>query len=328
MGTIPNSLKNSGWNLIDKAPLVVVLGGLGFIGSHLSRALLNLGYRVRIFDKLYASNRLLKDIESRVEIVEGDSERPDDVINVLGEALICFHLIHTTVPGSSMQDPGYDVQSNVLSSVRWLSQLDGALLKRLIYISSGGTVYGLPQTSPINEDHPTNPVSSYGITKLSIEKYITLYASLYGIEYRIARPSNVYGEGQRLNINQGVIGVFANKAFRGEPIEVWGDGNIKRDYLYVADLVSALVALLHHDGPSRIFNISSGQGHSLLEIIGIMEEIIGNKIKTKFLPKRGFDIPVNVLSSKRLKDETGWVPKVGLYEGISRYVQWFRKTIL
>jgi len=326
MGRVRNCLRRSGSNLPGKASLVVVLGGLGFIGSHLSRALLSLGYRVRIFDKLYASHELMEDIESRVEIIEGDFEKSKDVIDVLIDAPICFHLIHTTVPGSSMQDPAYDVQSNILSSARWLSQLHSTSLKKLIYISSGGTVYGLPQTNPINEDHPTNPICSYGITKLCIEKYIALYANLYGIEYRIARPSNAYGEGQRLHISQGVIGVFADKVLHGKSIEVWGDGNIKRDYLYVADLVSALVALLDYNGPSRIFNISSGQGHSLLEIIEMMEEIIGNKIKMKFLPKRGFDTPVNVLSSKRLKDETGWVPKVGLHEGISRYIQWFRKS--
>ncbi|MFX0197452.1 MAG: NAD-dependent epimerase/dehydratase family protein [Candidatus Hodarchaeota archaeon] len=325
---IPNCLKRSGSNLIDKAPLAVVLGGLGFIGSHLSRALLGLGYRVRIFDKLYASDELIEDIKCQVEIVEGDFEKSKDVVDVLIDAPICFHLIHSTVPGLSMQDPAYDVQSNVLSSVRWISQLHRTSLKKLIYISSGGTVYGLPQTNPINEDHPTNPICSYGITKLCIEKYIALYASLYGIEYRIARPSNAYGEGQKLHISQGVIGVFTDKVLHGEPIEVWGDGNMRRDYLYIADLVSALVALLDHSGPSRIFNISSGQGRSLFEIIEMIEGITGNKVKIKFLPSRGFDVPVNILSCKRLNDETGWAPKVGAYEGISRYIQWFRKSTL
>lgn len=311
---------------MGKARLAVILGGLGFIGSHLSRALLHLGYRVRIFDKLYASDQLIRDIQSQVETVEGDYERPEDVIDVLADAEICYHLIHTTVPGSLMQDPAYDAQSNVLSSVRWLSQLNRLSLKRLIYISSGGTVYGIPQTNPINEDHPTHPISSYGITKLCIEKYLALYANLYGIDYRIARPSNVYGEGQRLYIHQGVVGVFVDRVFHGEPIEIWGDGRVRRDYLYITDLISALVALLNHGEPGRIFNISSGQGHSLLEIIQMIEKISGNKIDIKFLSSRGFDVPVNVLSYKRLKDETGWTPEVGLYEGISRYIEWFRKS--
>ena len=312
---------------MDKAPLAVVLGGLGFMGSHLSRALLGLGYRVRIFDKLYASDQLVRDIRSQVEVVEGDYERPEDVMGVLADASVCYHLIHTTVPGSSMQDPAYDVQSNVVASARWLSQLNKTSLKKMIYVSSGGTVYGVPQTNPIREDHPTNPISSYGITKLCIEKYLSLYGNLYGLDYRIVRPSNVYGEGQRLHIHQGIIGVFVDKVFGGEPIEVWGDGKVRRDYLYITDLVSALVALLNHVGPSRIFNISSGQGHSLLEVIEMIEKISGEKINLRLLPSRGFDVPVNVLSYNRIKDETGWTPRVGLYEGISHYIQWFSKTV-
>lgn len=309
-------------------PLVVILGGFGFIGSHLSRALLNLGYRVRLFDKLYASNQLIADILPQVETVEGDYERAEDIIDVLADANVCFHLVHTTVPGSSMQDPAYDVQSNVVSSARWLPQLDQISLKQLIYISSGGTVYGLPQMNPITEDHATQPICSYGITKLCIEKYIALYSNLNGIEYRIARPSNIYGEGQRLHTHQGVVGVFVDKVLHGKPIEIWGDGNIERDYLYIADLVSALIALLDHHGPSHIFNISSGQGYSLFEIIDVIRRITNAEINTRMHPRRGFDVPVNILSSKRLQDETGWAPEVSLYEGISRYVEWFRKSLL
>ena len=227
-----------------------------------------------------------------------------------------------------MQDPAYDAQSNILSSVRWLSQLNRLSLRKLIYVSSGGTVYGIPQKNPIDENHPTYPMSSYGITKLCVEKYLALYADLYGMDYRIARPSNVYGEGQRLHIHQGVVGVFVDRVFHDEPIQIWGDGKVRRDYLYITDLVSALLALLDHEGPSRIFNISSGQGHAVLEIAQMIGNISGKKVEIKFLSGRGFDVPVNVLSSERLKDETGWVPKVSLEEGISRYIEWFSKTVL
>jgi UDP-glucose 4-epimerase len=307
-----------------KKERVVILGGCGFVGSHLARALVSQGYSVRIFDKLYASHDLVQDIESSVEILEGDIERTQDVLSALSGEEICFHLIHTTVPGSSMEDPGFDVQSNVVSTVRWMAQLGKTSIKKLFYISSGGTVYGIPQTNPINEDHPTHPISSYGITKLCIEKYLAVYANLYGIDYRIARPSNVYGEGQKLQIQQGVVGVFVDKLFRDEPIEVWGDGHVRRDYLYISDLISALVTLLDHRGAGRIFNISSGQGHSILEIIEVIERASGRKIGIRFQPSRTFDVPVNVLSSKRLQSETGWTPAVSLDEGISRYIEWFR----
>jgi UDP-glucose 4-epimerase len=294
-----------------RKPLVVILGGLGFIGSHLSRAMVQEGFPVRIFDKLYTSRELIKDIEPCVEVVEGDVERPQDV--------------QTTVPGSSMQDPGYDVQSNVVSSVRWMSQLHRTSIRRLIFISSGGTVYGIPQCNPITEDHPTNPICSYGITKLSIEKYVLLYGHLYGIDYRILRPSNVYGEGQKLNINQGLIGVFADRLLREEPIEIWGDGTVQRDYLYISDLISGILKLTEYRGPHPIFNISTGEGHSILEIIEMLGEIFGKSPRLTFKPSRGFDVPINVLSAKRLMEETGWRPRTALRQGLERYVQWLRK---
>ncbi len=308
-------------------PLVVILGGLGFIGSHLSRALVKEGFPVRIFDKRYASRELIKDIESCVQVVEGDVERPQDVLDSLSGGEICFHLIHTTVPGSSMQDPGYDVQSNVVSSVRWMSQLHLTSIRSLIYISSGGTVYGISQANPITEDHPTNPICSYGITKLSIEKYIFLYGRLYGVDCRVVRPSNVYGEGQKLNINQGLVGVFADRILREEMIEVWGDGTAQRDYLYINDLISGLLKLKEYQGPQRIFNISSGESHSIVEIVEMLGEIIGKSPRLVFRSSRGFDVPMNVLSSKRLIEETGWKPRTAFREGVGRYVQWLRTQI-
>lgn len=305
---------------------VLVMGGLGFIGSRLCRALLQEGYRVRIFDKLYGSHNLISDIEAQVEIIESDIERPEDVLSALEGVDVAVHLIHTTVPGSSMLDPAYDVQSNVVSSARWLSSLKDKGLARIIYISSGGTVYGNPKTNPITEDHPTEPVSSYGITKLAVEKYVAMYANLFDLQYRIGRPSNVYGEGQRLNIGQGVIGVFLDRALEGKPIEIWGDGTTKRDYIYVEDLVKGILKLLRHEGEGRVFNISTAVGYSLNEIIAIIRDETKLPVEVVYKQARGYDVPVNVLDNAHIKSELGWQPETNLREGIRNVYQWIRAT--
>lgn len=305
---------------------ILVLGGLGFIGSHLSRLLLKEGYQVRIFDKLYGSRNLIADIVEKIEIEEGDAERPEDILRSLRDIDIAIDLIHTTVPGASMNDPSYDVQTNVVSHAGWLSLLKDTRLRRIIYVSSGGTVYGVPQQNPIGEDHPTDPISSYGITKLAIEKYVAMYANIHGIEYRICRPANVYGEGQRLHIGQGVIGVFLERCLKGQPIEIWGDGTVRRDYLYVTDMVQGIVKLIDHRGDSRIFNISSGRGYSLNEIIAFIRDELKMPVAVTYMTSRKFDVPVNVLDSSRLRRETGWMPQTDMVAGMHRVCDHLRRS--
>ncbi|HEY3104438.1 MAG TPA: NAD-dependent epimerase/dehydratase family protein [Pyrinomonadaceae bacterium] len=299
---------------------VVVLGGLGFIGSHICRELTANNYAVRIFDKLYASRELVADYENQIEIVEGDANRAKDVLAAIRDATVLIDLIHTTVPGSSMKDPVYDISTNVVSTVRWLERLSETNIRRILFVSSGGAVYGVPRMNPITEEHPTNPTSSYGITKLAIEKYISMYASMCGIDYCLVRPSNVYGEGQRLNIGQGVIGVMVDRALRGEQLELWGSGKVSRDYLHVSDLAAAMIKLSEYRGSERVFNVSSGVGHSVLEIIAILENLLGPLPDVVRQPERSYDVPVNVLDSSKLHKETGWRPLVSLEEGIARTV--------
>lgn len=303
---------------------VLVMGGLGFIGSHLCRSLVQARHKVRIFDKRYCSRDLIGDIHDEVEIEEGDIERPEDVLQALRGIDVVVDLIHTTVPGSSMEDPGYDVQSNIVSHVRWLSLLKDTDVRRIVYISSGGTVYGIPLNNPISEDHPTEPICSYGISKLTIEKYVAMYADISGIEYRICRPGNVYGEGQRLSIGQGVIGVFLESALKGMPVEIWGSGNVKRDYLYVKDLVTGILKVMNHSGKKRVFNISTGVGHSLNDIVRIIRDEVNIPLQVNYKEIRKFDVPISILDNSRIQEETDWAPKTDIIEGIRRVLDWLR----
>lgn len=304
---------------------VVVFGGLGFIGSHLCRELLKHCATVKVFDRPGGSRESVRDIEKSIEIVDGDISNTEDVIAVLRDATVLINLVHTTVPGSSMKDPGYDVVSNVGSTVKWLERLKETELRRIVYFSSGGTVYGIPEVVPITEDHPTNPISSYGITKLAIEKYTAMYANRFGIDYRLVRPSNVYGPGQQLNQGQGVIGVLAQCALQGEPLEVWGEGTDRRDYLFIDDLVAALIKLLVYRGPLNVFNISSETGHSVLDLIAVLNKEIDSLPQIAHRDARGFDVPINILDSSRLRQETGWRAAVSFEEGVRRTVQWLKE---
>lgn len=308
-----------------RAGRVVVLGGCGFIGSHICRALVAAGHEVRIFDKVYAGRSHVEESGGGIEIIEGDVARPDDVLAALKGAETVINLVHTTVPGSSMLDPAYDVESNVVASVRWLSRLSETGVRRVLFVSSGGTVYGLPQSDLIDESHPTDPISSYGITKLAIEKYVAMYAEAAGVGHVILRPSNVYGEGQRLHIGQGVIGVLADRALRGEPLEIWGTGESLRDYLYIEDFVDAVLRLIAYEGARHVFNVSSGRGNSVREILAILERQLERTLDITYKPARGFDVPANVLDSSRLRAETGWEPRVNLDDGVARVVRWLKR---
>lgn len=312
----------------SKQQRVLVMGGLGFIGSHLSRMLLQEGYSVRIFDKLYGSRSLVADIEKKIEVEEGDAEKPEDILRSMRNIDIAIDLIHTTVPGTSMEDSAYDVQTNIVPHAAWLSQLNKTELRKIIYISSGGTVYGLPQINPIGENHPTEPISSYGITKLAIEKYVSMYADTYGIDYRICRPANAYGEGQHLHTGQGTIGVFLEKCLKKQPIEIWGDGTVSRDYVHVADVVQAILKLISYQGQDRIFNISSGRGYSLNDIITIIRDVVQIPVKVNYVKSRKFDVPINILDSSRLMRETGWKPQIDLVFGMRLVYEYLKSSLV
>lgn len=303
---------------------VLVMGGLGFIGSHICRSLIENNFAVRVFDKLYASTDLVNDCLNNLEILQGDIQKSGDVISALKDVDIVIDLIHTTVPGSSMKDVGYDIQSNVEAHARWLSRINEVSITRIIYISSGGTVYGPPKYLPVDEQHPTDPISSYGITKLAVEKYVAMYAGMNGVSYCICRPSNVYGEGQRLNIGQGVIGVFLDRAMREEPIEIWGDGEVTRDYLHISDLTSAVLGLIDYSGEKTHFNVSSSMGYSLNEICRTIEAVMGRPLLLSYRQTRSFDVRVNILDSRRLREEIDWRPKTELYEGIMKMYEYLR----
>jgi len=302
----------------------VVIGGNGFIGTHLIEFLVRDGVSVRAFDR-YPSQFVQP--KKEVEYVIGDLGNHGALAEIVENADWVFHLAYTTLPKTSNDDPAYDVRSNLIDAVQLLQSCKEAGVKKVIFVSSGGTVYGVPQTVPILETHPTNPICSYGITKLAIEKYLQLFFHLYGLDYAVARISNPYGEGQNPNAKQGAIGVFLGKVARGEPIEIWGTGDVVRDYLHIDDAAHALIKAARYksaaDGP-RIFNIGSGQGHSLNEIVDEIKLVVDREVIVEHKPARSLDVQANVLDTTLARTCLGWKPTIDLRTGLTRAWSWIK----
>lgn len=299
----------------------VVLGGGGFIGSHLCEALLADGHDVRAFDRREA--RFLPEVErAGTEICIGDFLNQADIKIALADADVVYHLISATVPQTSNESPLNDVETNIMGTLRLLDAARDARVGKIVFASSGGTVYGIPQEIPIKENHPTNPTSSYGISKLATEKYLHLYSVLHGLDYCVLRVSNAYGERQPVTGTQGVIGTFLERAIQNDEIPVLGDGQTMRDYIHVGDIVAAFAKAGKYTGESRVFNIGTGQGHSVNDIIGLIEQIIRRPLKIKYLPNRVFDVPFNILDISHANMYLDWQPKVSIFEGISRTYEW------
>jgi UDP-glucose 4-epimerase len=272
----------------------VILGGGGFLGYHLCQALLTAGHRVRIFDRPNLERFSLLDSSGSVEWIEGDFVNQGDLEPAISGCDIIYHLVSTTLPKSSNENPLYDIETNVIGTLRLLDLVKGKN-KKIIFISSGGTVYGIPEEVPIKESHPTNPICSYGIGKVTIEKYLHLYHHLYNLDYCVFRLANPFGERQKVTAAQGVIAVFLHKALHDQPIEIWGDGTVIRDYLYVKDAIAPVVKAITYRVDCRIFNVGSGEGKSLNEVLAAIGALLGKKVRCTYTPSRAFDVPSNVL---------------------------------
>jgi UDP-glucose 4-epimerase len=299
----------------------VVLGGGGFLGSHACDVLLSQGCRVRVFEKQYVGKENIHHAISDIEWTEGDFTNEAHVLEAVQGMDYIIHAIGTTLPKDSNENPVYDISSNVISTLHLLEAAKEAGVKKIIFFSSGGTVYGIPQRIPISEDHPTDPISSYGIQKLTIEKYLKLYHYLHGLDYAIMRMSNPYGERQRPVASQGAVAVFLYKALKGEPVEIWGDGSVTRDYIHVSDVADVIPLLLRYEGKNKLFNIGSGRGLSLLDLINTFERVIGRPIDVCFAPARAFDVPVNILDNSLAQRELKWTPRIDLDEGARRTIK-------
>ena len=296
----------------------VLIVGAGFIGSHICRQLLSEAHQVRILTRSIpeaAHARLLEGAEVRI----GDATDPAAVSAALAGIDWVIFGAGGLVPAASQANPIPDISLALRPLLTVLDAVARSAVTGFTYLSSGGTVYGHSTTPLIREDHPTDPITAYGVLKLAGEKFAGLYARQSGTPTRILRCANVYGEGQRTDRGQGVVGTFLSALRQGAPVTLYGGGAMVRDFVHVNDVAAAVTRLrpappLTDEG-FGIVNVGSGLGVSVSELLSIMQEAVGVKATVRHMPSRPFDVERNVLDISRLRSLTELVP-IGLRDGL------------
>lgn len=292
---------------------VLVIGGNGFIGSHLVTALRMRGDEVAVLDRFPPRS----DIDwHEVRYYLGDFYDRAILDKVLPGIDQVYHLASSTVPGSADADPVADIQGNLLGTHELLAAMRSHGARRLCYFSSGGTVYGNPDRVPVAESHPLRPISSYGIVKVAVEQYLTMFQRQGWLDPVIIRPSNPYGPRQSTSGIQGAIASFLGKAKDGGIVNIWGDGTVIRDYIYVDDLVELAIKAARQNINCTV-NAGSGEGHSLNDICALIRAVTKLELPVEFQPGRAFDVKQIVLDVSAARRLFEWCPRTALADGIA-----------
>jgi UDP-glucose 4-epimerase len=303
----------------------LVIGGGGYIGTHLILRLLETGRRVTVMGR---SKTPRYPLTEGVDYCAGDFGDRNLTNALLDQHQEVIHLAYATVPNTSFDNPLADLSQNLPPAVQLFSEV-AQRGGRLVLVSSGGTVYGQAERLPIPEHHPTNPISPYGVTKLTLEKYAHLYAVTHGLQVICVRPGNAYGAGQRPHIGQGFISTAMASMMDGQPVKIFGGCGAIRDYVYVTDLAAGIVCALESGHLSETYNIGSGMGRSNMDVVEAMAPLLtrsGYEIRVEHLPERIFDVRANVLDSTKLSQHTGWVPKIEFLDGLLKTNEWLRSA--
>jgi len=305
---------------------VLVTGGAGFIGSHLVDRLIRDGYEAVVVDDL--STGFEKNINPACTFYKASICDRVGVEKIFSTERIdyVFHLAAQMDVRKSVQDPIFDAESNIIGSLYLILDSVRFGIKKFVYASTGGAVYGEPQHLPVSEAHPINPISQYGISKHTVEHYLYLYSLHAGLKYTVLRYPNVYGPRQNPKGEAGVNAIFIGLMLSGERPVIFGDGEQLRDYVFVSDVVEANMLALTN-GENQIYNIGSGVGISVNDIYSRLSTQLGFRQEARYAPARAGEISKIFLESSKARRELGWKPEVGFDEGLGRTLQWFSSNI-
>lgn len=304
---------------------VSILGAAGFIGTNLIMSLMR-----------DSSDDILAVDESEsyfdecvrapnVHLCECSFSAETDFKALLAGQEIVYHLVSTNNPTCSNHNIGKDIADNVLISIGILDACVANHVKKVIFISSGGTVYGDKVVCPIKENAITNPINTYGIQKLTIEKLFYLYHHMYGLDYSIIRLANPYGPHQRPNGRLGVVTTFVYKALKNELLTVYGDGNVIRDYIYIDDAVDGIISIAGNESDEKVFNLGSGKGTSVNQVISIIQQILDREIAVRYIAGRSVDVPANILDVTKYRTMFGVNELIPLEKGVELTIDYLKK---
>lgn len=296
----------------------LVIGGAGFIGRHVTALLCESGWDVIVLGRRPVPDR---ELHPSCRYVSGDYGDRALLRRLIKPGGCVIDLAYSTVPKTSFDDPVFDLVSNLPASVGLFQEALAGGARRVVIVSSGGTVYGPTEQLPITEDHPTLPVSPYGITKLTTDRYAMMFHHTAGLPVVVVRPSNAYGEGQRPATGQGFVAAAIAAALSGSEIQIFGQDGTIRDYIHVTDVASGILAALELGEEGKVYNIGTGIGTSNIAIVKILERFAAEQnlpLRTSVLPARKFDVSANILDSSRLHNKSGWKPAIALEEGLKR----------
>lgn len=301
---------------------ILVTGGAGFIGSHIADGLIEQGHDVVIIDDLSMGNMDNVNPDAKFYLMDIRSKEVAKMFELEKFDIICHQAAQMDIR-KSVQDPVYDAGINILGTINLLQNCVDHKVKKVLFSSTGGAVYGEQETFPCSEDHPLRPISPYGIGKLAVEKYLYYYANEFQLNYTILRYANVYGPRQNPKGEAGVIAIFAEKLLKGEQPLIHGDGKQTRDYIYVEDIKQANLAVLE-DPENHIYNVGTGIETDVNQLFEELNQLTGSQSTEKHGPAMPGEQRRSVINPEKLMQKTHWKPDTDLQKGLEQTVQFFR----
>ncbi len=311
---------------LNKKKNCIIVGGSGFIGQNLIRAIDKKKYNITLLGRETTDFSFIDNYyyEQNINTIKGDFSNQKTFINSFKGQDCILNLLGASLPGTSMINPKHDIDFNIIPSLYILQAATLNGVKKIIFSSSGGAVYGDSRSKPTSEEHTTNPLNMYGISKLTIEKMLLAWNKIYGMENIILRIGNAYGVGQKNDKNFGAVAVFVDKIINKKKIEVWGSGNVVRDYVYIDDVVNAFNLALNinlEQSQPKVYNIGSGVGTSVNALIEIIEKLSKIKSIIEYQSERALDVKENILNIDAARKYLLYDPKYSIEDGIKKMLQ-------